>query len=169
MAERGATYTHGHHESVLRSHTWRTAENSAGYLLGHLATLPRAAVVVEDRFSSVMKLDRVRPAVVLDGLGECQARFPSVPIIFCENRPLAQEWAYRFLAAALHELGQEKGGAARLAALPQALPLEAPGPSTADVRAWARHNGIEVPDRGRLRPDVWNAYTRATRTMTEES
>lgn len=29
-------YTHGHHESVLRSHTWRTAENSAGYLLGAL-------------------------------------------------------------------------------------------------------------------------------------
>ena len=30
------TYTHGHHESVLRSHTWRTAENSAAYLLPHL-------------------------------------------------------------------------------------------------------------------------------------
>jgi SAM-dependent methyltransferase len=29
-------YTHGHHDSVLRSHRWRTAENSAGYLLGHL-------------------------------------------------------------------------------------------------------------------------------------
>jgi len=29
-------YTHGHHDSVLRSHTWRTAENSAGYLLPHL-------------------------------------------------------------------------------------------------------------------------------------
>jgi ubiquinone/menaquinone biosynthesis C-methylase UbiE len=26
-------YTHGHHDSVLRSHRWRTAENSAGYLL----------------------------------------------------------------------------------------------------------------------------------------
>jgi SAM-dependent methyltransferase len=26
-------YSHGHHESVLRSHRWRTAENSAGYLL----------------------------------------------------------------------------------------------------------------------------------------
>ena len=25
-------YTHGHHESVLRSHTWRTIENSAAYL-----------------------------------------------------------------------------------------------------------------------------------------
>jgi ubiquinone/menaquinone biosynthesis C-methylase UbiE len=31
-------YTHGHHESVLRSHTWRTAENSAAYLLPHLAS-----------------------------------------------------------------------------------------------------------------------------------
>jgi SAM-dependent methyltransferase len=31
-------YTHGHHESVLRSHRWRTAENSAGYLLPHLTS-----------------------------------------------------------------------------------------------------------------------------------
>jgi SAM-dependent methyltransferase len=29
-------YTHGHNESVLRSHAWRTAENSAAYLLPHL-------------------------------------------------------------------------------------------------------------------------------------
>jgi ubiquinone/menaquinone biosynthesis C-methylase UbiE len=29
-------YTHGHHESVLRSHTWRTVENSAAYLVPHL-------------------------------------------------------------------------------------------------------------------------------------
>ncbi len=29
-------YTHGHQESVLRSHRWRTAENSAAYLLPHL-------------------------------------------------------------------------------------------------------------------------------------
>ena len=30
-------YTHGHHQSVLRSHLWRTAENSAGFLLARLA------------------------------------------------------------------------------------------------------------------------------------
>ncbi len=30
------TYTHGHHESVLRSHRWRTAANSAAYLLPYL-------------------------------------------------------------------------------------------------------------------------------------
>jgi ubiquinone/menaquinone biosynthesis C-methylase UbiE len=29
-------YTQGHHESVLRSHRWRTADNSARYLLPHL-------------------------------------------------------------------------------------------------------------------------------------
>ncbi len=30
-------YSHGHHESVLRSHRWRTAENSASFLLPHLS------------------------------------------------------------------------------------------------------------------------------------
>lgn len=30
------TYTHGHDDSVLRSHRWRTAENSAAYVLSHL-------------------------------------------------------------------------------------------------------------------------------------
>lgn len=29
-------YTHGHHESVLRSHRWRTVDNSASYLVPHL-------------------------------------------------------------------------------------------------------------------------------------
>jgi ubiquinone/menaquinone biosynthesis C-methylase UbiE len=33
---RDDTYTHGHHDSVLRSHRRRTAENSAAYLLPHL-------------------------------------------------------------------------------------------------------------------------------------
>jgi len=32
----GDTYIHGHSDSVLRSHRWRTAENSAAYLLPHL-------------------------------------------------------------------------------------------------------------------------------------
>ncbi|KIJ61025.1 hypothetical protein HYDPIDRAFT_116550 [Hydnomerulius pinastri MD-312] len=33
----GVVYTHGHHESVLRAHSWRTAENSAGYLIKHIS------------------------------------------------------------------------------------------------------------------------------------
>lgn len=31
-----AIYTHGHHASVLRSHSWRTVSNSAEYLIKHL-------------------------------------------------------------------------------------------------------------------------------------
>jgi SAM-dependent methyltransferase len=37
------TYTHGHDESVLRSHTWRTVENSAAYLAPRL--VPGVAVL----------------------------------------------------------------------------------------------------------------------------
>ncbi|MFD5785717.1 methyltransferase domain-containing protein [Streptomyces sp. NPDC127037] len=36
MSKETAVYTHGHHESVLRSHRWRTAANSAAYLVGEL-------------------------------------------------------------------------------------------------------------------------------------
>lgn len=38
------TYTHGHHESVLRSHSWRTIENSARYLVPFLT---RGAAVLD--------------------------------------------------------------------------------------------------------------------------
>ena len=70
------------------------------YALAELAALPPAAVVVEDRYSAVFKLDRIRAALVADGLAELQVRWPNVPIIFCETRQLAEEWIYRFLAAA---------------------------------------------------------------------
>jgi hypothetical protein len=70
------------------------------YALAELAALPRAAVVVEGRYSAIFKLDRVRPAMIADGLGELQVRWPNVPIVFRETRQLPEEWAYRFLAAA---------------------------------------------------------------------
>ena len=73
------------------------------YRLADLAGMPRAALVVEDRYSSVFKLDHVRPALVAEMLAECQVRWPSVPILFLENRTLAQEWTYRFLGAAVRE------------------------------------------------------------------
>ena len=36
MAPAPDVYTHGHEDAVLRSHRWRTAENSAAHLLPHL-------------------------------------------------------------------------------------------------------------------------------------
>ncbi len=70
------------------------------YQLTELAALPRAAVVVEDRYSEIFTLTFVRPAVVADALAELQISFPTVPVVFCQNRKLAQEYTYRYLAAA---------------------------------------------------------------------
>jgi len=91
------------------------------YAMAELAALLRAAVVVEDRFSSVFKLEHVRPAAVADALAEAQVRHPSVPIVFCETRPLAEDWTYRFLAAAFEQLRLERD--AMEVALPEAGPL----------------------------------------------
>ena len=128
------------------------------YLLAELATLPAAAVVVEDRYSGVFKLDRVRPAVIAEGLGEAAARFPSVPIVFAETRPLAQEWTYRFLGAALAHHDDDHAASHLVDDLPPAGPVPPPAPTTAEVRAWARQYGLAVADHGRLHPDVWAAY-----------
>ena len=140
------------------------------YALAELAALPRAAVVVEDRYSQVFKLDRVRPALVADGLAELQIRWPNVPIVFCETRQLAEEWTYRFLAAAHAWAETEHATLARLSPLATtdaATELdqapEAPAPSTAEVRAWARAIGLAVPDRGKLRPEVWTAWRARTK------
>lgn len=132
------------------------------YLLAALAALPHAAVVVEDRYSQVFALDFVRPAVVADALAEAAVRYPAVPILFCETRALAQEWTYRFLAGALAER-RRAAGADRLVGqlAPSGDPAPGPGPTTADVRAWARAHGLVVSDRGRLGGDVWSAYRRA--------
>lgn len=132
------------------------------YLMADLAVVPRAAVVVEARYSEVFKLTRVRPAVVADAIAECQVRYPQVPVMFCETRALAQEWTYRFLATALNESGQEEPAGAVVAGLTSAGPVPSADPSTAKVRAWARSHGYDVPDRGRLRPEIWRAFRERT-------
>jgi hypothetical protein len=138
------------------------------YAIAELAALPRAALVVEDRYSQVFKLDRVRPALVVDGLAELQIRWPNVPIVFCETRQLAEEWTYRFLAAAQAWAETEHAAIAKLtppgiagSATEHGEDAPPPEPSTAEVRAWARAAGLTVPDRGKLRPDIWAAWRNA--------
>lgn len=133
------------------------------YVLAELSSLPCAALVVEDRYSSVFRLEHVRPAVVADGIAELQVRFPSVPIVFGETRALCEEWSYRFLGAALDEIATHRRAELVVAELPLAGPVPAPPPTTATVRAWAIGAGLAVSDRGRLRPEVWDAYRRTHR------
>ena len=106
----------------------------------------------------MFKLDWVRPALVADGLAELRVRWPDVPIVFCETRKLAEEWTYRYLAAA-HAWATTKTALSKRAGITIATttPLTTE-PSTSEVRAWAREVGITVPDRGLLRPEVWQAW-----------
>ena len=139
------------------------------FALGELATLPRAAVVIEDRYSQIFTQDRVRPALVADGLVELQVRWPTIPIVFCENRALAEEWTYRYLAAAFTWAQTEDAALTRMGLAADQTGCEnaittapsAPDPTTAEVRAWARAHSIDVPDRGRLRPQIWQAWHQA--------
>ena len=87
----------------LEDLTSSLASGKMAYRMGGLETVPHAAVVVEERYSEIFKLTHVRPSLIADLLGESQIRWPSVPIIFAQTRALAQEWTYRFLAAALQE------------------------------------------------------------------
>ena len=132
------------------------------YLMAALSSVPHGALVVEDRYSSIFKLERVRPAVVAEGIAEAQVRFPSVPIVFAETRPLAQEWTYRFLGAALaHVAEHDQAGTDHVPLLATAGPVAAPEPSIADIRAWALSAGLDVAPKGRLRPEIRAAYGRA--------
>lgn len=76
-------------------------DGGLAYQMAALEAFPRAAVVVEDRYSALFKHEHVTGGVLADALGRLQARYPAVPIVFCETRPLAEEWTFRFLGAAL--------------------------------------------------------------------
>ena len=142
------------------------------FALAELATLERAAVVVEDRYSQVFAQEWLRPALVADGLAELQVRWPNVPLVFCETRALAEEWTYRYLAAACTHSRDEPAARQRVSAVsePASDPVSPEpadsaqseiGPSTAEIRAWAVLNGYPVADRGRLRPEVLAAWRAA--------
>jgi hypothetical protein len=129
------------------------------FALAELAALPRAAVVVEDRYSQIFGLMRVRPAVVADALAEAQVRWPNVPIVFCGTRKLSEEWVYRYLAAAYvwaEPAEPTLHGAVQPVATVAAA--DATLPPTAQIRAWARAEGLAVPARGRLRPEIIAAW-----------
>lgn len=72
-----------------------------GLILAELGQLRHGAIVVEGRLSDVIKAaERVRPGWLLSVIAALQVEHPGVSWMFAETRQLAEEWAYRWLAAA---------------------------------------------------------------------
>jgi hypothetical protein len=84
-------------------------DGSITYLLSDLSSLWRAAIVVEDRYPQLYRVGRVKEGFLPDLLARVQVRYPSVPIVFCDSRPMAEQWVYRFLGAAVAEAETEGG------------------------------------------------------------
>jgi SAM-dependent methyltransferase len=98
-----ATYSHGHHASVLRSHRWRTAENSAGHLLPHLRAGQRLLDVGSGAGTITADLAaRVHPGLVV-GLDEAPAAVAATTALAQErgltNLTVVQGSAYDLTAA----------------------------------------------------------------------
>ncbi|MDQ2758607.1 MAG: hypothetical protein M3Y71_18955 [Actinomycetota bacterium] len=144
------------------------ASGRMSFAMGELASLPRATVVVEERYSSLLAQTWMRPSAAADAVAELQVRYPTIPIVFCDNRKLAQEWTFRFLGAVSAWWETEQvvvrgvgGTEPTLLTPPRPVASETGEPTTATVRAWARAADLEVPARGRLRPEVWQAWRSA--------
>ncbi|WP_251442690.1 MULTISPECIES: class I SAM-dependent methyltransferase [unclassified Microbacterium] len=65
-------YTHGHHDSVLRSHRWRTAQNSAAHLLPHLRPTDRLLDVGAGPGTITADLAGLVAEVVATEIGEAE-------------------------------------------------------------------------------------------------
>jgi ERCC4 domain-containing protein/Lsr2 protein len=135
------------------------------FLMADLSALPRAAVVVEEGYSKIFRHPHVSGSVAAERLAELQAQFPTVSIVFCETRPLAEEWTYRWLGACQYELELaastsklEESFSRAVDAYATAPPIQ---PKPAAIRSWARQAGWDVPDRGRIPPEIRAAWDEA--------
>jgi hypothetical protein len=84
--------------------------------LAKLAEVQRAALVVEDRYGNLLKHAYAPAGFLPDMLARVQVRYPEIPIVFLETRPLAEEWTFRYLGAALAEYESEQHPGPRLRA-----------------------------------------------------
>ena len=138
------------------------------FLMAELAALPRAAVVVEEGYSKIFKHPYVAGSAAAEQLAEIQAQFPAVPIVFCETRPLAEEWTYRWLGACQYELELAAGTSTLEESFSRAVEAYATAPPVqpkpAAIRNWAREAGLDVPDKGRIPVEVRAAWDAAHQT-----
>lgn len=121
----------------------RAVGGTLALALAELATLPRALLVVEGRLSDVLKAadGHVDAGWLMSALAALQAEQPRVAWLFADNRKLAEDYAYRWLAAAARLTAREAGtpdGRARAQPQQRSLPLSDPPSRQAAALAEAR-------------------------------
>lgn len=77
------------------------SDGTMAFQMQRLSEMSSAAVVVEGRYSALFKLKHISGAWLGDMLARLQVRYPEVQVVFADSRKFAEEWTYRFLAAAL--------------------------------------------------------------------
>jgi len=88
----------------------QAVDGSLSLALVELAALPRAALVVEGRLSDLMKVNHVDTGWLLSLIVSLQVAHPGVGWAFAENRTLAQDFAFRWLAAARQSVTNRTAG-----------------------------------------------------------
>lgn len=94
-------------------------DGSLNYALAELAALPAAAVVVEQRYGALLDNQHTQPGWLLELVARLQVRYAAVPIVFADSRKLAEDYTYRFLAAALVQHAPEHAPQVDISAEPQ--------------------------------------------------
>lgn len=83
------------------------SDGTLAFQMQRLGEVGIAAIVVEGRYSTFFRLEHVPAAFIADGLARLQVRYPEIPVVFADSRKFAEEWTYRFLAAALSDTGSD--------------------------------------------------------------
>jgi SAM-dependent methyltransferase len=180
------TYTHGHQESVLRSHRWRTAENSAAYLLPHLRddmTLLDVGcgpgTITADLASRVGSVHGIDPSESV--IADASAAFPELSFAVGDLFDLSGRYDVVHAHQVLQHLSDPVGALRKMAELGSLVAARDSDytwfhwePGSAAIDRWlevylavARHNGA-FPDAGRhlLRWAHAAGFTDVTYTCT---
>lgn len=81
------------------------SDGTLAFQLQRLSEIPKAAVVVQGRYPRLLALEHAPSSFIADVLARLQFRYPEVQIVFADSRKFAEEWTYRYLAAARADLG----------------------------------------------------------------
>jgi ERCC4-type nuclease len=99
VAENGAVVA-SVERKTLENFVASLSDGTLVFQMQKLAELPSGAVVVEGSYSGMFRLDHAPAPWLADVLARLQVRYPEVPIVFADTRRFAEQWTYRFLAAA---------------------------------------------------------------------